>query len=187
MQRPTVLEGILVALAASLLISPLIFMLRLALGTVMAWKAAIVVLAYSYIVYLLAKRGRSAGCITLALLSWLVFVAGLLLELRWPSLLLVAVGLIWGMRACVYSRSLVTALLHGGLCLLGLGAALWAYAHSGSAALASWSFFLLQAAGVFVPPRLAQQTTEAERAAGEQQVDSFILAYQAAQRAFSRW
>ena len=115
------------------------------------------VLAYGYIVYLLAKRGRSAGRITLALLSLLVFVASLLLELRWPALLLVAVGLIWGIRACVYSRSLVTALLHGGLCLLGLGAALWAYAHSGSAALASWSFFLLQAAGVFVPPRLAQQ------------------------------
>jgi hypothetical protein len=187
MQRPTVLEGILVALAASLLISPLIFMLHLALGAVLAWKAAIVVLAYGYIVYLLAKRGRSAGRITLALLSLLVFVASLLLELRWPALLLVTVGLIWGIRAGVYSRSLVTALLHGGLCLLGLGAALWAYAHSGSLTLASWSFFLLQAAGVFVPPRLTQRTPGAEPAAGEQQVDSFILAYQAAQKAFSRW
>jgi hypothetical protein len=169
------------------LISPLIFMLRLALGTTLGWKTAIVVLAYSYIVYLLARRGRSAGRLTLALLSLLVFVACLLLELRWSSLLLMAVGLIWGVRACVYSRSLLAAGLHGGLCLLGLGAALWAYAHSGSAALASWSFFLLQAAGVFVPPRLAQQTPETERAAGEQQVDSFILAYQAAQKAFSRW
>jgi hypothetical protein len=187
MQRPTVLEGILVALAASLLSSPLIFVLRLVLGAVLAWKVALVVLAYGYIVYLLARCGRSAGRITLALLSLLVFVASLLLELRWPSLVLVAVGLIWGVRACVYSRSLVPALLHGGLCLLGLGAALWAYAHSGSLALASWSFFLLQAAGVFVPLRLAQQTPEIERAAGEQPVDSFILAYQAAQKAFSRW
>ena len=187
MQRPTVLEGILVALAASLLISLLIFMLRLALGAVLAWKTATVVLAYGYIVYLLARRGRSAGRLTLALLSLLVCVACLLLEPHWPALLLVAVGLIWGVRACVYSRSLVAACLHGGLCLLGLGVALWAYAHSGSAALASWSFFLLQAAGVFVPPRFPQQTPEAEGAAGEQQVDSFILAYQAAQKAFSRW
>jgi hypothetical protein len=187
MQRPTVLEGILVALAASLLISPLIFMLRLVLGTVLAWNATIVVLAYGYIVYLLAQRGRSAGRITLALLSLLVFVSSLLLELRWPALVLVAVGLIWGVRTCVYSRSLVTALLHGGLCLLSLGAALWAYAYSGSLALAVWSFFLLQAAGVLVPPCLTQQTTDAEGAAGEQQTDSFTLAYQAAQKAFSRW
>jgi hypothetical protein len=183
MQRPTVLEGILVALAASLLISPLIFMLRLVLGTVLAWNAAIVVLAYGYIVYLLAKRGSSAGRITLALLSLLVCVTSLLLEPRWPALVFVAVGLIWGVRTCVYSRSLVTALLHAGLCLLSLGAALWAYAHSGSLALASWSFFLLQAAGVLVPPCLTQQTTDA----GEQQVDSFTLAYQAAQKALSRW
>jgi hypothetical protein len=187
MQRPTVLEGILVALAASLLISPLIFMLRLALGAALGWKTAIVVLAYGYIVYLLARRGHSAGRLTLALLSLLVLAAGLLLELRWSSLLLVAVGLIWGVRACVYSHSLVVAGLHGGLCLLGLGAALWAYTHSGSAALASWSFFLLQAAGVFVPLRLTSQATAAEGTAGEQQVDRFTLAYQAAQKAFRRW
>ena len=140
----------------------------------------------SAVVYLLAQRGSTVGRTTLAVFSLLVLLASLAFEARWSTVLLVAVGLIWGMRACAYSRSLIAALLHGGICLLGLGAALWAYAPSGSMALASWSFFLVQAAGVFVPARLTRQPPEAGRVAGGRESDDFVLAYQAAQKALSR-
>jgi hypothetical protein len=152
----------------------------------MAGKAAIVVMAYAYIVYLLAKRGRTAGRTTLAVLSLLALLASLAFGARWSTVVLVAVALIWGIRACTYSRSLVAGLFHGGLCLLGLGAALWAYTHSGSIILAVWSFFLLQALFVCVPPRLAQQPAAEGSVAGGQEVDGFVRAYQAAQQALGR-
>ena len=41
MQRPTLLEGIFVALVASLAIGPLIAVLHIGLGAVMAWKGAL--------------------------------------------------------------------------------------------------------------------------------------------------
>jgi hypothetical protein len=186
MQRPTLLEGILVALVVSLAASPVVFLLSLLLGTVMAGKAVIVVIAYAYIVYLLAQSGRTAGRTTLAVLSLLVLLASVVFAARWTTVVLVAVALIWGIRACTYSRSLVVWLLHGGLCLLGLGAALWAYTHSGSIVLAVWSFFLLQALFVCVPPRLAQQPVEEGDVAGGQDVDGFVRAHQAAQKALDR-
>ena len=68
MQRPTLLEGILVALFVSLAASPVVFVLSLLLGPVMAGKAVIVVIAYAYIVYLLAQSGRTVGRTTLAVL-----------------------------------------------------------------------------------------------------------------------
>jgi len=186
MQRPTLLEGILVALTASLVAGPLVFGLRLVLGVSMAWKAGIVILAYAYIVYLLAQSSRTAGRTTFAVLSLLVLLASLMFEVRWPAMALIAVALIWGLRAYAYSQSFVVTLLHGGLCLLGLSAALWAYAHSSSIALASWSFFLMQAAFVLVPPRLARRTLAAGGIAGAQEVDGFVLAHQAAQKALGR-
>ena len=61
MQRPTLLEGIFMALVASLAIGPLIAVLHIGLGAVMAWKSALIVVAYTYIVYLLARRGKMPG------------------------------------------------------------------------------------------------------------------------------
>jgi hypothetical protein len=175
-----------VALLASLVASPLVFGLRLVLGVSMAWKAAIVLLASAYIVYLLARSSRTASRTTFAVLSVLVLLASLGFEIRWSVVALIAVALIWGIRAYAYSQSLVVTLLHGGICLLGLSAALWAYAHSGSIALASWSFFLMQAAFGLVPPRLAGRILAEGSVTGEQEVDSFVLAYQAAQKALGR-
>ena len=105
MQRPTLLEGILVGLVVSLAASPMVFLLSLLLGTVMAGKAVIVVIAYAYIVYLLAQSGRTAGRTTLAVLSLLALLASVVFEARWTTVVLVAVALIWGIRACTYCRA----------------------------------------------------------------------------------
>lgn len=186
MQRPTLLEGIFVALVAGLGVGPLLAVLRLGLGAAMAWKGALVIVAYSYIVYLLTRRGKMPGRTILATCSLLICLACLVLELRWPTLALVALALVWGIRAYAYSHSLVPALLHGGLCLLGLGAALWTYAHSSSLALASWSFFLMQATFTFLPTRLGQRPQQEQHALGSQEMDDFVVAHQAAQKALSR-
>jgi hypothetical protein len=94
--------------------------------------------------------------------------------------------LVAGIRAYAYSQSLVPGLLHAGLCLLGLGVALWTYAHSSSLALASWGFFLVQAMFVLLPTHLGQQPHKEQHAPGSQEVDDFVMAHQAAQKALSR-
>jgi hypothetical protein len=182
MQRPTLLEGIIVALVISLIISPLGFMLRLWLGGGMGGKAWIVMIAYAYIVYLLMQSPRPVGRTLLAGLSALALLGSLALETRW--IVLAAMTLIAGIRACAYSQGLLSAFLHGSLCLCGFGTALWAYWQSGSLLLATWSFFLLQALFVWIPSRLRSPASASqEEVDGE---DGFRKAHQAAQQALAR-
>ena len=183
MQRPTLFEGIVVALVISLLASPLGYMLRLWMGGAMGGKVWIVVIAYAYIVYLLAQSPKPVGRTLLAGLSALALLGSLALETRW--VVLAAMALIAGIRACVYSRSLLAALLHGSLCLFGFGTALWAYWQSGSLILATWSFFLLQALFVCLPSRLRSPAGAPQKEADEEE-DGFRKAYQAAQQALAR-
>ena len=186
MHRPTLLEGVLVALVLSLSVSPLVVFVQLALGSLLAWKMAVMVMAYTYICYLLARSGRKSGRMTLGLLVLTVLLASLLFNLRFATLLLLCVTLTWGMRSFAYSRSLVSAVLQGGVCVLGCGAALMVYGHSGSLALAIWSFFLVQAAFVLIP---AQFMRRAARPTGETlsgTLDGFGRAYHAAEQALER-
>jgi hypothetical protein len=178
------LEGILVALVGSMVVGPLGLGLSLVLGSVLAGKAVVVLLAYGYILYTLARNGRKTGGVTLALLSAVLLMGSLAWAARWSTVVLIAVAIVWGVRVCVLSRSLVTVGLHGLLCLLGLAAALWAYGHSGSQALAVWSFLLVQALGGCIPPHLTQRTSSpSEYGVRPEEVDPFVVAHQAAQRA----
>src|SRR5262249_59656941 len=157
MHRPTLLEGVLVALVLSLSVSPLVVFVQLAIGSLLAWKMAVMVMAYTYICYLLARSGRKSGRMTLGLLALTVLLASLVFNLRFTTLLLLCVTLMWGIRSFAYSRSLVSAVLQGGVCVLGCGSALMVYGRSGSYALAIWSFFLVQAAFVLIPARLTRR------------------------------
>src|SRR5215510_16316386 len=116
MHRPTLLEGILVALVLSLSVSPIVVFVQLAVGSLLAWKIGVMVLAYTYICYLLARSGRRSGRVTLGLLAITVLLASLVFNLRFATLLLLCVTLTWGIRSFAYSRSLVSVVLQGGLC-----------------------------------------------------------------------
>jgi hypothetical protein len=186
MHRPTLLEGVLVALVLSLSVSPLVVFVQLAIGSLLAWKMAVMVMAYTYICYLLARSGRQSGRVTLGLLALTVLLASLVFNLRFATLLLLCVTLMWGVRSFAYSRSLVSAVLQGGVCVLGCGAALMVYGHNSSLALAIWSFFLVQAAFVLIP---AQFMRRAATPTGETlgvAPDGFGRAYHAAEQALER-
>ena len=186
MQRPTLLEGVLVALVLSLLAGPIVVLLHSLVGSLLAWKVVVVTLVYTYICYLLVQRGRMSGRITLGLLALAVLLAGIALDLRLTSLLLLCVALIWGIRSFAYSRSLVSAVLQGGMCVLGCGAALMVYGRSGSGALAIWSFFLVQAAFVLIPAQLTRRPTVdlSEELRGA--LNNFGRAHHAAEQALNR-
>jgi hypothetical protein len=186
MRRPTLLEGVLVALVLSLSVSPLVVLVQLALGSLLAWKLVLMVMAYTYICYLLVRSGRQSGRITLGLLALAVLLVSLVLNLRFATILLLGVTLLWGMRSWAYSRSLASAVLQGGVCVLGCGAALMAYKHHGSLALATWSFFLVQAAFVLIPAQCLHRPATPTGATQEGTSDGFARAYHAAEQALER-
>jgi hypothetical protein len=186
MHRPTLLEGILVALALSLSVSPLVVLVQLAVGSLLAWKMGIMATAYTYMCYLLVRSGRRSGRVTLGLLVLTVLLAGLVCNLRFPVILLLCVTLIWGMRSFAYSRSLVSTVLQGGVCGLGCGAALMMYGHSGSLALAIWSFFLVQAAFVLIPAQGIRQPVIPPGITLGGSPDDFGRAHHAAEQALER-
>jgi hypothetical protein len=186
MKHPTLLEGVFVALALSLLAAPLVALLHSLVGSLLAWKAVVVGMAYTYMCYLLVQRGRRSGRITLGLLALAVLLAGVALDLRLTSMLLLCVALIWGVRSFAYSRSLVSAALQGGVCVLGCGAALMVYGHSRSFALAIWSFFLVQAAFVLIPARLTRRPAADIGEALGGALDGFGRAHHAAEQALDR-
>ena len=93
MHRPTLLEGVLVALVLTLSVSPLVVFVQLAIGSLLAWKIAVVVLAYTYMCYLLARSRRKSGRTTLGLLALTVLLASLACNLRFATLLLLCVTL----------------------------------------------------------------------------------------------
>jgi hypothetical protein len=182
MHRPTLLEGILVALVLSLSVSPLVVFVQLAVGSPLAWKIGVMVLAYTYMCYLLTRSGR----VTLGLLALTVLLTSLVCNLRFPTILLLCVMLMWAVRSFAYSRSLVSTVLQGGVCVLGCGAALIVYGHSGSLALAIWSFFLVQAAFVFIPAQFIGRSATPSGTTLGGAPDGFGLAYHAAEQALER-
>jgi hypothetical protein len=186
MHRPTLLEGVLVALVLSLSVSPLVVLVQLVIGSLLAWKMVVMVMAYTYMCYLLARSGRRSGRVTLGLLALTVLLVSLVFHLRFPTILLLCVTLIWGIRSFAYSRSLVSAVLHGGVCVLGCGAALMVHGHSGSLALATWSFFLVQAAFVLIPAQCMRRPATPVGATLGGTPDGFGRAYHAAEQALER-
>jgi hypothetical protein len=186
MHRPTLLEGVFVALVLSLSLSPLVVLVQLSIGSLLAWKMGVMALAYTYICYLLARSGRRSGRVTLGLLALTVLLAGLVCNLRFMTMLLLCVTLIWGMRSFAYSRSLVSAVLQGGVCILGCGAALMVYGHSGSLVLAIWSFFLVQATFVLIPAQFMRRPATPLSATLGGAPDGFGHAYHAAEQALER-
>ena len=186
MHRPTLLEGVLVALVLSLSVSPLVVLVQLAIGSLLAWKMVVMIMAYTYICYLLARSRRRSGRVTLGLLALTVLLASLVFNLRFPTILPLGVTLIWAIRSFAYSRSLVSAVLQGGMCVLGCGAALMMYGHSGSLALAIWSFFLVQAAFVLIPAQCLRRPATPSGAALGGAPDDFGRAYHAAEQALER-
>ena len=186
MNRPTFLEGTLVALVAALTASVLDTVLRLGLRGALAPALALTVasLGLGYLLYLVGRRGARAGRVLLAL-AWLPLTATAfaLLPMVWGQVL-VQLGLVWVARVWLYHETPFAALLDLGLVASGTAAALWAGVYSGSLFLAVWSLFLVQALFGSIPARPGHAP---ERTTGPgAPSDPFDLALRAAEGALRR-
>lgn len=181
MKRPTFLEGVGVALAASIAGSVAYTALSAVAGGGLL-RPVVTGLAFAYVVYLLARAPQRVGRVT-ALAAWCMAAAGLWLAAPPLALyLLLHVGLTWLVRSLFFHSGVFAALVDLALGVAALAAGVWAVVHTGSVLLGVWCFFLVQAAFVAIPPSLAPQRRASEPARN----DGFERAHRAAEAALRR-
>lgn len=181
MRTPTFLEGVVVALVASVAGSVLQAALTFLGGTGASWLL-IALLGLGYALYLLWRSPLRVGRVA-ALAAWGA-VAGLL-GLAAPSLALYValhVAALWLLRSLFFHARPLAALADLALSGAALAAGLWAFAHTGSLLLGLWCFLLVQALFVAIP-----QGAPARRVAAAPPADDrFETAYHVAEAAARR-
>lgn len=151
MKRPSFLEGAGVALVAALAGGSLHTALLVLFSPALAARLVIAAVGFAYFLYLLGRNERKTGRIS-AVAGWLALaLAAFWLAPSLPAYVLLHVAAVWLLRSLVIHGGILAALADGGLCVLGLGAALAALVQTGSPALALWCFFLVQALFAFIP------------------------------------
>jgi hypothetical protein len=181
MKQPSFLEGVAIALAASLIGSILFSALAPLLGGGTTLRLLIAGIGFGYLIYLLNRAQRRTGRVSLV--AFWVLLAGLLGALELPLLpyLLAHLFAIWLVRCLYFYSGLLPALADLGLSGLSLAAGIWAFSHSGSLFLTIWSLLLTQALFVAIPPRIGGDS--APRRMAE---DPFERAHRNAQAALNR-
>jgi len=152
MKMPSFFEGVAVAVVLSIIGSAFAMVLTPLFGRIGVMHLLATGISFVYLLYLLTRSRERVGRISTVVLwvavTVLAWFAGL------PVLLfgLVQVGFIWLVRCLYLHSSVLSALLDLGLTATSLIVAFWAAVHSGSLFLSLWTFFLLQALFVAIPP-----------------------------------
>jgi len=184
MKAPGFMHGVGLALAISVAGSALFALFTQVTGVESALQLIIALAAAAYLLFLLRGRSARVGRVTTVLAWTAVSAVSWILNPGLLVYLLVQMALLWLVRCVYFYNSLLAALLDFGLQVLSLGAALWALEQTGSLLLSLWSFFLVQALFVAIPPaglRPAQSTLDcAEEDAG------FTRAHRSAEAALRR-
>jgi hypothetical protein len=130
----------------------------------------------------MGRSGERVGRITTVALWTVGACLAWFTGLPFVAYVLVHIGLVWLVRSLYYYSGLLPALADFGLTLLGAAFAAWAAQRSGSAWLALWCFFLVQAFHVLIPATLSER----HNAAGAATDDAFAHAQRAAESAVRR-
>jgi hypothetical protein len=151
MKAPGILEGITLAVGASLGGGILVTLLPIVLSENTSARILISMLGLGYLVYLLKRSDERTGRVVMVALWFIATLACMLFDTSLLSLLLVQATLIWVVRSLYFHTSLLTALLDLGLVALALVATAWAILQTGSVVTAIWCFFLTQSLFVLIP------------------------------------
>jgi hypothetical protein len=179
---PSLTSGLGAAFVLSACGAALLAALSPWLGFQTALRAVIALSGLAYTVHVVASSGERVGRLTV-LACWLAIAGGAwVVGLPLAGYVLLHVGLVWLVRSLYRYSGLLPALADFGLSLLGAAFAVWAAQRSGSAWLALWCFFLVQAFHALIPPAL---TRRSERG-GVQPDDRFARAHRAAEAAVRR-
>lgn len=154
MKRPTFLRAALAALAIAVASGVFFAALTPLAGADSALRLVIPAAGLAWLLCLLRRGAAPAGSVTVLAFWCTASAATWLLAPPIALYVLIHAGLLWLARSLCFYSGLFPALLDMGLSGLSLSAASWALSRSDSVFLAAWSFFLLQALFVFIPPRL---------------------------------
>lgn len=181
MKRPSFLEGAVFALAASAGGGVLYWGLTTVLSGWIVARMLTALMAFAYVLYLLARSQTRTGRVTV-IAAWSAVAAA---TWMWspPLLVYLAVhlGLVWLVRALYFRGSVLTALADLGLVVLGSAVAAWAVLRTGSPWIGVWCFFLTQALFTAIPADLRRK-----RPASPVAGDAFDRAHRAAESALRR-
>jgi hypothetical protein len=173
MKRPTFLHGVVAAAALAFFASAILATLTPFLGLGGAIRLAVPVLALSYLAYLMGsisqstRRQPTGRLVTLSL--WCALAA-----VTWwtapplPIYLLIHAGAVWLVRSLYVYSGVIPAAMDLGLCVLSLLTFSWAFMRTGSIFAATWSYFLVQALWVAVPPRIQGRYAMREPTSGSE-------------------
>jgi hypothetical protein len=181
MKQPTFLEGVGVAIAASLAGTMLYTAMNVMFPGVPVLRLLIAGIGLAYVIYLLSRSPERVGRVTAA--AFWVLVAGVLWFTHPPLLLYVSahLGTIWLIRSLYFYSSALSALADLGLNGMSLAAAIWAVTRTGSVFLGIWCFFLVQALFVLIPKSVNHKPGTGQ--AGHEREDRFQHAYRIADAA----
>lgn len=180
---PSFAHGLFAAFVLSVAGAAVLAALAPWLGPATSLRAVIALLGFAYVLYVIGRSGERVGRIT-TVASWcLVASIAWLAGLPLVAYVLLHIGLVWLVRSLYHYSGLLPALADLGVSLLGAAFAAWAVQRSGSAWLALWCFFLVQAFHAWIPPTLAQRT---DANAADTTEDAFARAHRAAESAVRR-
>lgn len=150
--------GVVIAAVFGFFASAVVATLTPFFGFSSVTRLVIPALGLAYLLYLMSHSQARVGHVT-TLTLWSALAA-----VTWwaaPSLplyLLIHVAAVWLVRSLYFYSGIVPALMDLGLSALSISASVWAMTRSGSVFLAIWTFFLVQALFVAIPPAVKGKT-----------------------------
>jgi len=125
------------------------------IGSGSALRAVVALLGFAYLLYTLSRSAERIGRVTTVVLWVLAAAFAWFSGVPLVGYVLIHVGMLWLVRSLYLYSGVLPALADLGLSALGIAFAVWAAGRSGSAMLALWCFFLVQAFHVVIPTTLA--------------------------------
>ena len=157
MSTPTFFRGVLVAGALAAVAAAGFATLVPFVGFGSVVRLGLPVISFAYILYLLkASNERTGNIATLSLWSALA-IATWWVAPPLPFYVLIHAAAIWLVRSLYYYAGAIPSLMDLGLSALSICGFVWALTRTGSVFLATWSFFLVQALFVVIPPAIGRQ------------------------------
>ena len=151
MKTPSLFEGIVVAIVASLGGGRLTAMLPIVTSEYNGIRILLSVLAAGYLFYLMKRSNERTGRVVLIVIWLTVTLASLLLGVSLIWFGLIQIASVWIIRSLYFHASILPALLDLALVAFGLVTAVWAILQTGSVMTAIWCFFLCQSLFVLIP------------------------------------
>lgn len=184
MRKPTFIEGVGIAAAASLGAGLIFSVMGAMFASGFILRLLIAFIAFLYLLYLLHRSERRIGKVTV-ITAWMAAAITLwLLGLSFWEYAFAHAGLIWIFRSLYFYSSLFSAFVDLGLVVFGTGSAVWAALQTGSLMVSFWCFFLVQALYVFIPNSF--QKRPESQSGNQQKEDRFQQARRSAEAALNK-